>query len=89
MRKLTNDVQALQPTLFVAVPRVLERIQSGIEAKVKKLPWLVQTLIGLAHSYKLRAIRSGVPLAQVGTASEGMAKHHRMPLGIETEEPGC
>jgi long-subunit acyl-CoA synthetase (AMP-forming) len=34
-RKITDDVAALRPTLFIAVPRVLERIQAGIDAKVQ------------------------------------------------------
>lgn len=34
-RKVTDDVAALRPTLFIAVPRVLERIQAGIDAKVR------------------------------------------------------
>ena len=33
-RKVTDDVAALKPTLFIAVPRVLERIQAGIDTKV-------------------------------------------------------
>ena len=37
-KKITDDVAALRPTLFIAVPRVLERIQAGIDAKVQPLP---------------------------------------------------
>ena len=37
-KKITDDVAALRPTLFIAVPRVLERIQAGIDAKVQLLP---------------------------------------------------
>ncbi len=33
-KKITEDVAALRPSLFIAVPRVLERIQAGIDAKV-------------------------------------------------------
>lgn len=36
-KKITDDVAALRPTLFIAVPRVLERIQAGIDAKVRPL----------------------------------------------------
>lgn len=33
-KKITDDVAALKPSLFIAVPRVLERIQAGIDKKV-------------------------------------------------------
>jgi hypothetical protein len=32
-RKITDDVAAMRPSLFIAVPRVLERIQSGIQVR--------------------------------------------------------
>ena len=65
MKKLTDDIAALRPTLFVAVPRVLERIQSGIQAKLKAKPWLVRTLVGLAMRWKMARVRAGVPLLRV------------------------
>lgn len=65
VKKLTDDISALQPTLFVAVPRVLERIQSGIQAKLKAKPWIVRTIVGLAYSWKLSKLKAGVPLNRV------------------------
>ena len=65
MKKLTDDISALRPTLFPAVPRVLERIQSGIQAKLKAKPWLVRTLVGLAMRWKSARIKAGVPLSRV------------------------
>ncbi|BDA46672.1 Long chain acyl-CoA synthetase 3 [Coccomyxa sp. Obi] len=62
VRKLTDDISALKPTLFVAVPRVLERIQSGIQAKLKAKPWIVRTIVGLAYRWKLSKLKAGVPL---------------------------
>ena len=66
MRKLTDDIAALKPTIFVAVPRVLERIQSGIQAKLSAKPWIMRTLVGLAMRWKLFRIKSGAPLHKVG-----------------------
>lgn len=37
-RKLTDDLAALKPTLFVGVPRVFERVQTGVYAKASSLP---------------------------------------------------
>ena len=37
VKKVTDDVAALKPSIFAAVPRVLDRMKSGIEAKIKKL----------------------------------------------------
>lgn len=65
VKKLTDDIAALKPTLFVAVPRVLERIQSGIQSKLKAKPWIVRTLVDLAYRWKLSKIKAGVPLQRV------------------------
>ena len=65
MRKLTDDIAALRPTLFVAVPRVLERIQSGIQAKLAAKPWIMRALVGLAMRWKLARVKAGVPLHKV------------------------
>ena len=65
VKKLTDDIGALRPTLFPAVPRVLERMQSGIQAKLKAKPWLVRTLVGLAMRWKSARIAAGVPLSRV------------------------
>ncbi len=65
MKKLTDDISAVKPTLFVAVPRVLERIQSGIQAKLKAKPWIVRTIVGLAYRWKLSKLKAGVPLNRV------------------------
>lgn len=64
MRKLTDDISALKPTLFPAVPRVLERIQSGIQGKLKAAPWPARALIGLAMRWKLARIRAGRPVSK-------------------------
>ena len=65
MRKLTDDIAALRPTLFVAVPRVLERIQSGIQAKLAAKPWIMRAIVGLAMRWKLARVKAGVPLHKV------------------------
>lgn len=35
--KLVDDIAALQPALFVGVPRVFDRIYSGIKAQVREV----------------------------------------------------
>jgi long-chain acyl-CoA synthetase len=62
VKKLTDDVAALKPSLFVAVPRVLERIQSGIVAKLKKKPWIVRFIFNIAYKLKSSAVRGGKPV---------------------------
>jgi hypothetical protein len=68
VKKLTDDISAVKPTLFVAVPRVLERIQSGIQAKLKAKPWIVRTIVSLAYRWKLSKLKAGVPLNRVSLA---------------------
>ena len=52
VKKLTDDVAALKPTLFVAVPRVLERIQQGIQGRLRSQSPVVQFAFQAAYSWK-------------------------------------
>lgn len=65
MKKITDDVIALQPTLFIAVPRVLERIQSGIAGKVAHKGLLTNLLFNAAYWYKSMRIRFGATVESV------------------------
>jgi len=78
VRKLTDDITALRPTIFPAVPRVLERIQSGIQGKVKAAPWPARALINGAMRWKLARIRAGRPVGKARPCSAGA---HRMEPG--------
>ncbi len=50
--KVTDDVAALKPSIFAAVPRVLDRMKSGIEAKIKKKPGWQQAIFRTAYNIK-------------------------------------
>ena len=52
VKKVTDDVGALRPSIFAAVPRVLDRMKSGIEAKIKKQPGWKQSLFRVAYNVK-------------------------------------
>ena len=52
MKKVTDDVAALKPSIFAAVPRVLDRMKSGIEAKIKKQPGWRQAIFRTAYNIK-------------------------------------
>jgi long-chain acyl-CoA synthetase len=52
VKKLTEDIGALRPTLFVAVPRVLDRMKSGIESIIKKQGPVAQLVFKLAFMWK-------------------------------------
>ena len=86
MRKLTDDIAALKPTIFVAVPRVLERIQSGIQAKLSAKPWIMRTLVGLAMRWKLFRIKSGVPLHKASPVLP-QASHTTTPVALPADLP--
>lgn len=49
---MTDDVAALRPSIFAAVPRVLDRMKSGIEAKIKRQPGWKQRLFRAAYNVK-------------------------------------
>ncbi|GMS90586.1 hypothetical protein PENTCL1PPCAC_12761, partial [Pristionchus entomophagus] len=57
--KLGEDMQALKPTFFPVVPRLLNRIYDGIMAKVNGSNFIVRTLFHLAYRAKLADFRRG------------------------------
>ena len=59
MKKVTDDVVALKPSIFAAVPRVLDRMKSGIEAKIKRQPRFKQAIFRVAYNIKRFTRRLG------------------------------
>ncbi|KAG5382737.1 hypothetical protein IGI04_034207 [Brassica rapa subsp. trilocularis] len=49
---LVEDIAALKPTIFCAVPRVLERIYNGLQQKLSDGGFLKKTLFNFAFNYK-------------------------------------
>ncbi|KAF8413319.1 hypothetical protein HHK36_001297 [Tetracentron sinense] len=59
VKLLIEDIGELKPTIFCAVPRVLDRIYSGLTEKISSGGFLKQTLFNIAYSYKLYNMRKG------------------------------
>ncbi|KAI4318619.1 hypothetical protein MLD38_032298 [Melastoma candidum] len=60
-RLLMEDVQELKPTIFSAVPRVFDRIYTGISTKVSAGGTIRKALFQFAYDYKLRNLQRGLP----------------------------
>ncbi|KAG9143162.1 hypothetical protein Leryth_021368 [Lithospermum erythrorhizon] len=60
VKLLVEDLAELKPTVFCAVPRVLDRIHSGLQQKIAAGGFLKSTLFNLAYAYKLRNLKKGV-----------------------------
>ncbi|MFS7925019.1 putative long-chain-fatty-acid--CoA ligase [Helianthus anomalus] len=59
VKLLIDDLKELKPTVFCSVPRVLDRIYSGLVEKISSSGFLKQTLFNVAYSYKLRNMSRG------------------------------
>nr|CAD1822272.1 unnamed protein product [Ananas comosus var. bracteatus] len=59
VKLLFEDIAALKPTVLSAVPRVLDRIYSGMQSKISTGGFLKKTLFNLAYKYKLHNMRKG------------------------------
>eukprot|EP00803_Ostreobium_quekettii_P005717 evm.model.scf_27.6 EVM.evm.TU.scf_27.6 scf_27:41716-47095(+) len=57
---LADDMAALKPTILAGVPRVFDKIYSGVTSKVSKSGFLKKWLFNYAFSRKLRALDRGV-----------------------------
>ncbi|KAL2987253.1 hypothetical protein AAZX31_11G017400 [Glycine max] len=60
VKLLIDDVGELKPTIFCAVPRVLDRVYSGLTQKISSGGFLKKTLFNFAYSYKLNNMKKGL-----------------------------
>ncbi|KAL6544156.1 Long chain acyl-CoA synthetase 4 [Orobanche gracilis] len=60
IKLLIEDIGELRPTIFAAVPRVLDRIYSGLQHKISSGGFIKQTVFNFAYSLKLRNMRNGL-----------------------------
>ncbi|KAM5546397.1 hypothetical protein ABKV19_002511, partial [Rosa sericea] len=61
VRFLLDDLQELKPTMFCGVPRVYDRIYTGIASKVSSGGVLRKTLFQYAYNYELANLEKGLP----------------------------
>ncbi|XP_028188019.1 long chain acyl-CoA synthetase 4-like [Glycine soja] len=60
VKLLIDDVGELKPTIFCVVPRVLDRVYSGLTQKISSGGFLKKTLSNFAYSYKLNNMKKGI-----------------------------
>ncbi|XP_042034028.1 long chain acyl-CoA synthetase 4-like [Salvia splendens] len=70
VKLLTEDIAELKPTIFCAVPRVLERIYSGLQQKISAGGFIKQTMFNFAYSLKLGNMRKGLKHAVASPMSD-------------------
>ncbi|KAL8238863.1 hypothetical protein R6Q59_015430 [Mikania micrantha] len=59
VKLLIEDIGELKPTIFCAVPRVLDRIYSGLQQKISAGGFIKRQLFNLAYSHKLHYMKGG------------------------------
>ncbi|XP_004511519.1 long chain acyl-CoA synthetase 4 [Cicer arietinum] len=59
VKLLIEDIGELKPTIFCAVPRVLDRVYSGLTQKISSGGFLKKTLFNFAYSYKSNKMMKG------------------------------
>jgi len=60
IKLLLDDIEALKPTVFPSVPRVLNKLHDRIMEGIGQKPAFVQWLIGKATESKLAEVNSGI-----------------------------
>ena len=84
MKKIVDDVAALRPTLFIAVPRVLERIQSGIAGKIGGQGAVAKLLFGLAYKIKQMRLWMGSSVEGVRASALPVSAHNYVACFVVT-----
>ncbi|GAU32612.1 hypothetical protein TSUD_71600, partial [Trifolium subterraneum] len=59
VKLLMEDIAELKPTIFCAVPRVLDRVYTGLTQKVNTGGTMKNTMFNLAYTYKLHNMKRG------------------------------
>lgn len=57
VKSLSSDMESLNPTKFIGVPRVFARFQEGIEQTVESSSYIKQTLFKWAYQRQLRPVQ--------------------------------
>ncbi|KAK0395254.1 hypothetical protein QR680_001186 [Steinernema hermaphroditum] len=57
---LTSDLKELKPTIFPVVPRLLNRMYDGIQAKLRKSSTLKRMLFERAYKAKVEQLKTGI-----------------------------
>ncbi|KAB1209886.1 Long chain acyl-CoA synthetase 4 [Morella rubra] len=70
VKLLLEDIGALKPTIFCAVPRVLDRIYAGLTQKITSGGVLKKTLFNLAYGYKFHNMQKGNKHEQASPISD-------------------
>ncbi|WOL20681.1 long chain acyl-CoA synthetase 2 [Canna indica] len=60
VRYLMEDIQQLKPTLFCGVPRIYDRIYTGINQKIESGGMLSKKIFQYAYDHKLRNMKRGL-----------------------------
>ncbi|EPS68372.1 hypothetical protein M569_06390, partial [Genlisea aurea] len=70
IRFLIEDLIVLKPTIFCGVPRVYDRIYSGIVDKISAGGFVKKSLFQFAYNYKLRNLEKGVKQEEASPAMD-------------------
>ncbi|XP_022864336.1 long chain acyl-CoA synthetase 4-like [Olea europaea var. sylvestris] len=73
VKLLVEDIAELKPTIFCAVPRVLDRIYSGLKQKISSGGFIKQTVFNFAYSLKLRNLRNGMKYTEASPLGDKIA----------------
>ncbi|KAL6783917.1 LCS1 [Auxenochlorella protothecoides x Auxenochlorella symbiontica] len=70
VKALMDDLKELRPTLFIAVPRILERVADGVRKKVAAGPALSRVLFNAAFTAKRLLLKTGLSHGLAGLGGD-------------------
>lgn len=72
VKLLVEDIAELKPSIFCAVPRVLDRIHAGLTEKLSAGSLLKRTVFKIAHNYKLNNMKKGYNHEEASPICDGL-----------------
>lgn len=78
---LRDDIEALKPSMFLGVPRVLDKVYSAIMSTVNSGGFLRKVIFDMAFQRKMKYIKLGAPSTKVSLGlSLAMFGLHQVPM---------
>uniref|UniRef100_A0A0E0MGC7 Long-chain-fatty-acid--CoA ligase n=1 Tax=Oryza punctata TaxID=4537 RepID=A0A0E0MGC7_ORYPU len=82
IRYLMEDVQVMKPTVFCGVPRVYDRIYTGINQKIQSGGMIAKSLFQYAYNYSriIKYVTLSSLISKLGNLRKGLKQHEASPF---------
>lgn len=83
IKQVLADLKVVKPTHMIGVPRIFNRIDAGLRAKVADMNFIMRTLVDWCVQYKDKMYKQGVPLTNHWFYDRILTKKIKLAVGLD------